>query len=81
MKWHLMPLQAYLHTHIGHYIPLHRGKVQLAMKLIRDDGTGHASLQGNVTLTDAEIEQMLQWVAEKTNIPLGIYPNNEHKDN
>lgn len=81
LKEKVMPLQAYLHTHIGHFIPLHRGKEQLAMKLLRDDGTGHASLQGQVSLTETDIEQMLQWVAEKSGTLTEVHPGREDNEN
>jgi hypothetical protein len=64
----LMPLQAYLHTHIGMRIPLRRGKKTLSISFIRDDSTACAENEQpkHISLSEQEVEQMLQWVAGKT---------------
>lgn len=64
----LMPLQAYLHVHIGARIPLRRGRKTLSISFIKDDATACAEEEESkgISLSGDEVEQMLQWVANKT---------------
>jgi len=63
----VMPLQAYLHAHIGGRIPLKRKKKILSISYINDDATACAEGEEikRIDLSEEEIRQMCCWVAEK----------------